>query len=470
VRAFLEFFAQCAAPAFTLLLAISAIAFRIRNKSAELHRRGSLVVAPKISPRRARRRRRHQPAHRLTLAGEAVYPEDECKHFKFVGTTGAGKSTAIRQLLSGALRRGDRAVIADPNGAYSASFHDSFRGDVVLNPFEKLSVRWEPFLEMHSAYDADELAASLIHLGEDPSSREWRGYARTFVAAILRKSRGTRSGNCGELWRLIALAPVDELRVLLLGTQAQAFLELENARMFSSIRSVTVSSIAAVEYVVSQRARPFSVREWVRRGKGVLFIPYSADQVASLRSIVAAWLRLAIFEALSGAESEEQRLWFVIDELDALGAIDGLKDALTRLRKFGGRCVLGFQAVSQVSNTYGAAEAQTIIENCGNSLLLRCSASEFGGTAQFASRLIGEREVLRRQTTRTRDRRSGLSRRDLRRSIQESDQPVTESAVLPSQLEQLPDLVGYLKLASSPVWKLISLCPDTSIWRSTTSA
>ena len=68
-------------------------------------------------------------------------------------------------------------------------------------------------------------------------------------------------------------------------------------------------------------------------------------------------------------------LWFVVDELDALGQIDGLKDALARLRKFGGRCVLGFQSVAQVSSTYGAGEAQTIVENCGNTLILRCSAA-----------------------------------------------------------------------------------------------
>jgi type IV secretory pathway TraG/TraD family ATPase VirD4 len=43
---------------------------------------------------------------------------------------------------------------------------------------------------------------------------------------------------------------------------------------------------------------------------------------------------------MNGLE-DDQRPWFVIDELDALGAIDGLKDA--RVRKFGGRCVLGFQ-------------------------------------------------------------------------------------------------------------------------------
>ena len=95
--------------------------------------------------------------------------------------------------------------------------------------------------------------------------------------------------------------------------------------------------IAAFEHIQSQRASPFSVREWVENAlvPGVLFIPYKAGQIAALRSMIATWMRLAIFEAMSQPEGRDQRLWFVVDELDALGAIDGLKDALARLRKFG---------------------------------------------------------------------------------------------------------------------------------------
>src|SRR5436309_11281862 len=51
----------------------------------------------------------------------------------------------------------------------------------------------------------------------------------------------------------------------------------------------------------------------------------------------------------------------------------------------------------------GMAMANRIIENCGNSLILRCSGSDNGGTSHFASRLIGDREIIRRQTTRGRD-------------------------------------------------------------------
>ena len=234
------------------------------------------------------------------------------------------------------------------------------------------------------------------------------------------------------------------------------FLDSDNARMFGSIRSVLMSAIAALEYIKAQRALPFSVREWVRSGRGVLFMPYRAGQIAALRAIIAAWMRLAIIEAMSQAENLDQRLWFVVDELDALGVIDGLKDALARLRKFGGRCVLGFQSIAQVSSTYGA-EAQTIVENCGNTLILRCSGSEHGGTSQFASRLIGEREVRRRQVSRSRDREPGWSPRGVRRSVQIGDQFTVETALLPSEIEQLPDLTGYLKLASSPAWRRVVL-------------
>jgi type IV secretory pathway TraG/TraD family ATPase VirD4 len=167
-------------------------------------------------------------------------------------------------------------------------------------------------------------------------------------------------------------------------------------------------------------------------------------------------MRLAIVETM-GRPEQDQRLWFVVDELDALGAIDGLKDALARLRKFGGRCVLGFQSIAQVSSTYGAGEAQTIVENCGNTLILRCSASEHGGTSQFASKLIGEREIIRRQTSRGRDRDGLFTTRSSRRSTNVSEQHVTEAAVMSSELEQLPDLAGYLRTASSREWLRVRL-------------
>ena len=141
-------------------------------------------------------------------------------------------------------------------------------------------------------------------------------------------------------------------------------------------------------------------------------------------------------------------LWFV-----AFGAMG---EALARNARKGDQ--LFIEARVRASNwTDKQGEKQydhsfIIVENCGNTLILRCSGSEHGGTSQFASRLIGEREVIRRHTSRGRDRESWFAARGARRSTSVSEQRVTEMAVLPSELEQLPDLTGYLKAASSPVW------------------
>jgi hypothetical protein len=418
-----------------------------------IHQRGALVgESPKeVTTRpRASGTRAHSTA--LTLAGLPLSVADESKHFKLIGTTGTGKSTAITELLAGAFQRGDRAVIADPDGGYLRRFHDANRGDLILNPFDAGSAKWDLFAEIRAPYDVEQLARSLLpdHEGSD---RSWRGYARTFFTAVTRQAHAAGVRDVGELYRLLVVADTRELRTLTAGTPAQPFLEEHNGRMFESIRSVTSSAVGALEYIATQQGRSLSVRDWVQQGQqrgGVLFMPYRAGQIAALRSMISAWMRIAIFETMNRPESE-QPLWFVVDELDALGQIDGLKDALARVRKFGGRCVLGFQSLAQVASTYGPLEAHTLVENCGNTVILRCSASEGGGTSRFASSLIGQREVVRTSVSST--RRFG----ELVGSRTVSEQRHIEPAVMDSEIEQLPDLTGYLKFASRPQWLRVRL-------------
>jgi type IV secretory pathway TraG/TraD family ATPase VirD4 len=413
------------------------------------HKRGTLLeeAAPKLA-------RGLPKPQGLTLAGVPVPESDETKHFKMIGTTGTGKSTAIRELLTGALERGDRAVIADPDGSYLNRFYDPHRGDQILNPFEPRAARWDLFREMTTMHDADQLSRSLIADAEG-NEGPWRNYARVFLTSLLRQLHRAKRDDLGDLYQLISTTSVDDLREVLVDTPAAPYLSQDNGRFFSAVRAVANTHLSALEHVARQTsAGSLSVREWIRSGSGVLFLPYKANEIATLRSVISTWMRLAIYETMSRPEGD-QRIWFAIDELDALGAIDGLKDALARLRKFGGRCVLGLQSIAQVSGTYGRAEAQTIIENCGNTLILRCSASEGGGTARFASGLIGEREVLREQITESRGGGMLLARNH--RSVSTSTHHVTESAVLASEIEQLPDLYGFLKFASQPEWKRIQL-------------
>ena len=111
-----------------------------------IHGRGAVVFDGADAQRQVRRLKseaKRGAEAPLTLAGVAVPFEDETKHFKFMGTTGAGKSTVMRELLDGALNRGDRAVITDPDDAFLSRFYNRARGDVILNPFDSRSAKRE---------------------------------------------------------------------------------------------------------------------------------------------------------------------------------------------------------------------------------------------------------------------------------------------------------------------------------------
>jgi hypothetical protein len=254
----------------------------------------------------------------------------------------------------------------------------------------------------------------------------------------LRQLHRVKHNDAAELYRLLSTTPVADLRELLEDTPAGPYLAQDNDKFFGAVRAVANTHLAAVEHVAQQSTcDKLSVRNWIGRkggvshepvGGGVLFLRYKANEIATLRSLISTWMRLSIFETMSQPEVD-QKLWFVIDELDALGQIDGLKDALARLRKFGGRCVLGFQSIAQVSGTYGHAEAQTIVENCGNTLILRCSASENGGTARFAGKLIGESEVMREQITKTQRPSDWISSQSIGAPRRHIDAPACEPGV-----------------------------------------
>ncbi len=84
-------------------------------------------------------------------------------------------------------------------------------------------------------------------------------------------------------------------------------------------------------------------------------------------------------------------------------------------------------------------------------MLLRCSASEQGGTSQFASRLIGQREVVHLSQSRTWQPKESTA------SMTTTEQRGIEPAVMASEIERLPDLQGFLKFASVPDWLQVSL-------------
>lgn len=383
-------------------------------------------------------------SRRVRLAGVPLSREDETMHVAVIGATGSGKSTALRGLMADALRRGDRQVVADPEGASMAAFHAP--GDIILNPFDPRCGRWDLLSEIERPSDYAFLAQSLLpHVGGGDHD-QWITYAQQLLAAAMESFVTLHLGTTEAFVTLLATARISELKALCAGTPAARYFEDGGERMLASILGTLAPAVGHLRLIAAIDGEPFSVRQWIRAGTGSLWMPYTANQVAALKGLISCWMNIAILETLSLEPSRERRIWFSIDELDALGRIEGLKDAQARLRKFGGCFAIGFQSFAQVKQTYGES-AQTIIENCGNLLLLRSGASEDGGTAKLASELIGGREVERDDVSRSRTRG-----RFTTRAVSSQTRRSVEEAALTSEIMQLGNREGFIKLATSGRW------------------
>lgn len=383
----------------------------------------------------------------VTLAGVPLSREDETMHVAAIGATGSGKSTALRALMADAIRRGDRQVVADPDGAAMSAFFEA--GDVILNPFDRRCARWDLLAEIERPGDYAFLAQSVLpHLGIGEHD-QWITYAQQLLAAALENFGRLGLGTTSDLITILASGSVAELKLLCQDTAAARYFEPGGEKMLASILGTLAPAIANLRFITPLDGESFSIRQWVRSGTGSLWLPYTANQIAALRGLISCWMNIAILETLSLPPVRDRRIWFQIDELDALGRIEGLKDAQARLRKFGGCVVIGFQSSAQVKAVYGEG-AHTIIENCGNLLLLRSGLSEGGGTAELASDLIGSREVERDDVSRSRTHGRYTSR-----SMSMQNKRMIEDVALASEIMQLPNREGFVKRATNSNWRRV---------------
>lgn len=149
--------------------------------------------------------------------------------------------------------------------------------------------------------------------------------------------------------------------------------------------------------------------------------------------------------------SQRKRTWLVLDELPSLQKLPALETALAEGRKYELATVLGMQSIAQLRTSYGRDGAEAILGQPQTQLFLRLPDPD---TAAWASRAIGERHIVREV--------KGESHGDRTPGSQSTFwQHHIEAAVLPSQIQALPKLEGYLRVADSPEVRRIRLTPVT---------
>ena len=379
--------------------------------------------------------------------GDVVVPwEVETQHLLFSGTTGSGKTQAINRVLAVVRERGKRALVADSGGSFLSRFHRS--GDLIFNPFDARSVDWSPFAEIRAEYDCPRIAKAAIP-DASGDAQEWHHYAQTLLSETMLAMHKEGNRSIRMLMHYLTVADTKELAETLAGTPAAILCVKGNDKMLSNTRAIIATYLVAWRYLPDEGR--FSVRDWIRNetSPAWLFVTFRDDQLGMLRSLVATMLELGIVEGLSLSEDSSRDLWFVMDEVDSLGKVTSLRAGLTRLRKYGCKCVLGLQTISQLRATYGNDEAQTLLANVSTKAVLRAGDGE---TAEYFSKEFGDQEIERQQWSSTSgSSSSGLFNGSASQSSSSTEVRETRRTVLASQISTLPDLHGFLKVPRAPI-------------------
>jgi type IV secretory pathway TraG/TraD family ATPase VirD4 len=384
----------------------------------------------------------------VTFGAVPMRYDAEPQHLMISGKSGAGKSQAINGIIRTARDwRGNAALFADPAGGYLARFGRDT--DVVLNPFDLRTENWSPFAEIEFDYDCSVISAATIPDG-DGNGGEWNHYAQSLLTEVLRAlwKRGEKDPT--KVLYYCATAPVEELATLLADTPAAIMTQKGNDRMLGNVRGIISTFMGSWQYL--KKAGNFSIRKFVREsdaGGHFLFMTYTDAQMALLKNLIATWMELAIIEGLGLSESNERRLWLVLDELDSLGKISSLKAILTKGRKYGVCCVCGIQTIAQLRSTYGREDAQTLLSCMATKLILPPGESE---TAEYMSKEIGEQEIERLQVS---EGESTKFAEDKTTNTNQHMHRQTQPAVLASQLMSLPNLHGYLRMPGLDVMQIV---------------
>ena len=381
----------------------------------------------------------------IKVAGVPMPTKIENLHLLIGGSTGSGKSVLIRELVYSALLRGDRLIIADPNGDMLSKF--GMEKDIILNPYDERSQGWSIFNEIRHDYDFKRFALSLVPRGETPEGEEWASYARLLLSETAQKMALMDKRSIKELFHWTTIMPPDDLKVFLEGTAAES-LFVGATRALASARFVLSSKLSSH---LSMPKGEFSLRNWLSNPDGGnLFITWREDMAVALRPLISSWVDVLCTSILSLPENEKRRLWMVIDELASLENLASLEDAATKGRKAGLRLVAGLQSTAQLDKIYGSEQAQTL-RSCFRSLIVLGGAKTDPKTCEDMSLSLGEHEVERETVNKTSQKGSaGTSRQQ---------NHIRERVVMPSEIASLPDLKGYIAFAGAYDVASIQLTP-----------
>ncbi len=364
------------------------------------------------------------------------------EHMSVFGASGSGKSQFLLAFLSSffANKSPDtRCIIVDRKGEFYANF--GREGDILFNPFDARSVKWSLFNELDVPEEMEKVPADILAIADilfpppktgDPFWQE--SAAKVFCSAVVSCIKTGKLKNqelvnfCNQDWSEI----VKVIKDLTPG--------LDVGKVVASNATTGGSILAAAQNGVQMFSvcgdGDFSIRKWIKEGKGNLFLSAAGknDKVfIPILSLLVDLVGREIHEVDNENEGGVKYL-FVVDELAAYPAMTTLHFLVNEARSKGVAVIIATQTLQKIFDVYGERNAKNLLGNTKTKVIFRTIEAH---DAEYLSRTIGSTEKERTSRARNENASTMLGRIDGRAGETKTKQVVIESAFLSGELQTL---------------------------------
>ena len=429
---------------FVIYLLLPFVFIYFKNRSSE-HNTKEWLRGSKLVTAKELKKELEEEATDLPFGDIKLPNKFECQHVFFIGSPGSGKTVFLNQVIERTIQRNENCVIYDFKGDFVSKFFRPEK-DILFNPLDSRCVGWNIFNELKSEYDIDAVAASLI----PPASGDsvfWNDGARDVFSAILIYLFQQNKKTNADVWDAVTM-DIRNLSKILGETKGAergyAYIQDGSSKQAVSVHSVLMQYAKSFQYL-KDLSGDFSIQKWIEKPKGNIFIPNYANTKDTLKPILSLFVDLLGRQLLSLPDDINRRFFFFEDEFGALQRMSTIINLLTLGRSKGASIWLGIQDVGQLEKIYGRESRQTIINACGTSFILRVSDPT---TSKYLSDKIGQCVINVPQES------FSMGVTDFRDGVNLSKVEKTEPLILPSELQNLPDLTGFVKFVGHDLVKV----------------
>lgn len=410
-------------------------------------------------------------ASAFSVGGMPLIKDSETSHILITGTTGAGKTTCMYELLPQIRKKNQPAIIIDYTGTMVSKYYDSSKGDIIIGSYgghnipEDQLYSWDFWKEVDDEHNLSIIANSLFADKGGGYDEMWNNVSKQFfkdaVHATLEQAEAENvNPKMQDLYTLLARDKLAVVNKKLKGYASAAMLDPGNDKTAMSIRTNTIAFIDWMEHFI-EREHKCSITSWFERLKidnitdknstsqaGCwIFLKSSPKERTTLRSFHSMLLDLSINRIMELGPDMDRRVWMIIDELPALKKLPSLAIALSEFRKYGGCVMASVQSPHQLFDIYGQNLAYSMLDQFNTKFIFRTDEHNF---ASYICKGFGEieyKESSENYSYGAHEMRDGVSF-----TMLEKKKPI----LTPSDLAALNNLEAYVKLPD-PAIRLVKI-------------